>query len=84
MPRLLVGKIVNHRFAELDVLVGSDCAQVLHAERMPAGLLAALDFQGHLIAHMLVQHILQREEFRDRLAVDRNQDVARRQYPGGR
>ena len=80
VPRLLIGERVHDGFAELDVLIGGDGAQRLHLERMAQGFVAALDLHFDLLPDMIVEHILQREELRHRFAVDRHQDVARRQH----
>ncbi len=79
VARLLVGKRMHHGLAELDVLIGGDGAQGLDLERMPQRLVAALDLHLDLPADVIVEHVLQSEELRHRFAVDRHENVARRQ-----
>ncbi len=85
VTRLLIGQRVHHGLAELDVLVGGDGVQRLHLERVAQGLVAALDLHLDLVADVIVEHVLEREKLRNRLAVDRHEDVAGGQHAvGGR
>ena len=83
MPRLLIGQRVHHGLAEFDEFVRGDGAQGLHIEIVLQRLAAALHFDLDAPADVIVQHFLEREKLRDGFAVDRDQDVARRQNPIG-
>ncbi len=84
MPRLLVRQRVHHGFAEFDVLVRGDGAQGLDLEPRAARLAAALYLYIDLPFDVAVEHVLEREEFRGGFAVDRHENIARRQHPVGR
>ena len=77
---LLVGEDVHDGLAELDVLVGGDRTQRLHLQRMLQRRAAPLHLDLDARSHMAVQHVLEREELRNGLAVDRHQDVAGSQH----
>ncbi len=83
MPRLLIGQGVHHRLAEFDEFVRGDGAQGQHIQIVLQRLAAAPHFHFDAPAHAIVEHVLEREELRDGLAVDRHQDIARRQNPIG-
>ena len=80
MPCLLIRERVHHRFAEFEVLIGRDGAQGLHVKRMLQRHRTALHLDLDLGADVRIEHVLEGEEFRHGLAVDRHQDVAGRQH----
>ena len=81
MAGLLIGQRVHHRLAELDVFVRRDGAERLHVERVSQGLIAPQHLDLDLLADVIVEHVLEGEEFRHGFAVDRNEDVAGREDP---
>jgi hypothetical protein len=78
MARLLIGNRVNDRFAEFEVFVGRDRVQILYRDRIRHGIGAALDLDVDRPADIVVERLFQREELRQRLAVDRDQNIAGR------
>ena len=85
MPRLLIGQRVHHRLAEFDEFRGRDGAQGLHIEIVLQRLTATLHLHLDAPAHVTVEHLFERKELWNGLAVDRHQNVARRQNAvGGR
>ena len=80
VPRLLVRQRMHHRLAEFDVFVGSNGAQGFDVDRMTQRGTATLDLDLHRTTHRIVEHILEREEFRYRLTIDAHQDIAGAQH----
>ena len=74
---------MHHGFPELDVFIGGYRAQGLHRQRMPQGVGATLHFHLNRLADMIVEHALEAEELGNRFAIDGDENISRRQYPGG-